>query len=109
MFGLTTEERKALVFLCSVFLLGWGVRFCFKNMPCKRSIGFLNTQAAKLDLNKANKADLMRAKGIGDKLSDRIISLRQARGKFLSIEEIKEIKGITQERFCSMQEYFFVE
>jgi len=47
-----------------------------------------------LDINTATKADFVKIKGIGAKKAERIISYRKEHGKFNSIEELKNVKGI---------------
>ncbi len=109
MLNLTCEERKAVVFLCAVFLIGIGVRFYLKNISPSKDICSFSGDFGKVNLNKADKALLMKVSGIGDKLSDRIIELRNARGSFSSVEEIREIKGISAGKFSRIKDYFFVE
>lgn len=45
-------------------------------------------------LNTATKEDLMRLPEIGEKTAQRILNYRDFRGKFQSLEELKNIKGI---------------
>ena len=47
-----------------------------------------------LDINTATKADFVKIKGIGAKKAERIITYRKEHGKFNSVEELKNIKGI---------------
>ena len=47
-----------------------------------------------LDINTATKADFVKVKGIGAKKAERIIAYREEHGKFDSVEELKNVKGI---------------
>ncbi len=47
-----------------------------------------------LNINTATKAELVKVKGIGAKKAERIIAYRDKHGKFNSIEELKNVKGI---------------
>ena len=47
-----------------------------------------------LDINTATKADFVKVKGIGAKKAERIIAYREEHGKFNSVEELKNVKGI---------------
>jgi len=53
----------------------------------KQSIGIIN-------INYANREELMMLKGIGPVLSERIIQYRKMHGKFKSVDELIKIKGI---------------
>ncbi len=48
----------------------------------------------KIRLNSANVAELQQLNGIGQKKAEAVVSYRQKHGKFTSIEQIQEIKGI---------------
>ena len=60
------------------------------------------------DINLANKEDLMKISGIGDAISDRIISFRNSLGGFVSQEQFEEIWGISPEVVQKMKQYFTV-
>jgi len=47
-----------------------------------------------IDINTATKEDLIKIKGIGEKKAERIIQYRKEHGKFNSIDELKNVKGI---------------
>ncbi|MFN3917066.1 MAG: ComEA family DNA-binding protein [Flavobacteriales bacterium] len=50
-----------------------------------------------VELNSATQHDLKQLKGIGDKLSERIIKYREKLGGFISVEQLSEVYGIEQE------------
>ena len=47
-----------------------------------------------IDINTATKEDFIKIKGIGEKKAERIIQYRKEHGKFNSIDELKNVKGI---------------
>lgn len=47
-----------------------------------------------LDINTATKAEFVKIKGIGAKKAERIIAYRSEHGKFNSVDELKNVKGI---------------
>lgn len=48
----------------------------------------------RVDLNRATKAELMQIPGVGPALADRIVAHRDARGKFASVEELRDVHGV---------------
>lgn len=47
-----------------------------------------------LDINSASKEEFIKVKGIGEKKAEKIIAYRDEHGKFSSIDELKNVKGI---------------
>jgi|GEM_PF-2245379 len=58
-----------------------------------------------VDINTADKKTLMTIPGIGAVFSERIIEYREIRGRFISIHELKEIEGITENKFEKIKPY----
>ena len=56
-----------------------------------------------------NSEQLVKLKGIGEKMSERIIKYRQENGPFMSIEEIMKVSGISEKKFEDIKEYISVE
>ena len=52
-----------------------------------------------VNINQATLEDFQHIKGIGPVLAERIVSYRDANGKFKSLEQIKEVKGIGGAKF----------
>lgn len=106
---LTQEERKVILFLIIVALIGIGINFLVKKYSKLEIVNYLNQDISKLNLNKANKEMLIGIKGIGEKLAQRIIEYRNKYDDFKSIEELRNIKGISNSKYEAIKEYFFVE
>ena len=53
-----------------------------------------NTSGTKVNLNTANSEQLQQLHGIGQKKAEAIVAYRSQNGKFKSIEEIQQVKGI---------------
>jgi len=47
-----------------------------------------------IDINTATAEEFVKVKGIGEKKAQRIISYREEHGKFESVDELKNVKGI---------------
>ncbi len=62
-----------------------------------------------LDINKANKDDLILISGIGEKTAINIIELREQKGGFDKIEELTQIRGIKEKRLSVFKKYLYVE
>lgn len=61
------------------------------------------------DINLADTAELKRIRGIGSKLSQRILKYRDRLGGFTSEEQIKEVFGLQPETLDSLSKYTYVE
>lgn len=109
MFNLTHDERKVIVFLCAVFLLGLGVDFLVKEFTPVKSLAYFSDKIGKINLNTADKKLLMGISGVGEKLSQRIIEFRDSQGGFSNVEELKGIKGISEIKFSKIKDYLIVE
>jgi competence protein ComEA len=62
-----------------------------------------------LDLNRASVEDLCLVPGIGDPLGREIVAYRKRRRVFSSVEELKNVKGIGDNKFESIKTYFIVK
>ena len=109
MFNLTLQERRVILFLISVILLGLGINFAVKfNSPLVKLIQ-VDNHITKININKANLEDLLGTPGVTPKLAKNIAAYRDTRGPFRDIEELKEIKGIGDYRYGKLKELFYVE
>lgn len=106
MFSLTKQERQVILFLITLALAGTGVNFFTKKFASNRVILAYDKEIFKIDLNKADKDSLISIPGIGEKLAKRIIECRQQHGEFKDIEELKNIKGITNYRYERIKDSF---
>jgi competence ComEA-like helix-hairpin-helix protein len=59
-----------------------------KNLPAKKLL---------VDLNSATQDELKQLKGIGEKLSERIIKYRDKLGGFINVEQLSEVYGVDEE------------
>jgi competence protein ComEA len=61
-----------------------------------------------LDINKANKDELILINGIGEKTATNIIELREKKGRFKKIEELTQIRGIKEKRLSAFKKNLYV-
>ncbi|MCX7959495.1 MAG: helix-hairpin-helix domain-containing protein [Deltaproteobacteria bacterium] len=62
----------------------------------------------KIDLNTADKRDLMSIDGIGETMAERILEYRIKNGKFNRIDELRKIKGIGRNSLEKIAKYVCV-
>jgi comEA protein len=108
MLGLTLEEKKVVVFLVAIALVGTAVDFLVKTYSPTKTFTSFNQDIGKVNLNKASKQLLKSIPGVGEKIAQRIIEYRQENPAFSQIEELKKIKGITSARFERIKGSFVV-
>lgn len=87
----TRQERAALGFLIGVSLLGLAVigwRRAFPPGPAP----FVELS---VQVNRAGAAELAALPGIGPKLAQRIAEDRRNHGYFVTLEDLKRVKGVT--------------
>ena len=61
-----------------------------------------------LDLNQVSIEDLCLIPGIGTSLAQEIITYREKRRAFRSVEELKEVKGIGEKKWKAIRNFFIV-
>ena len=100
-------ERTILIFLVAALILGLAISALRKlHPPARVTIEKFNTEAyktaiddagladQKVDINSASTEELMRIKGIGETIAERIVEYRYNNGNFASIDDIKNVKGV---------------
>ena len=124
---LTKAERHVILFLAGTLLCGFAIRMGQKTFSSSQHFDYhaqdstfaalsearddtlqksdaamdeadAQVSQARLNINEATKEQLIDLPGIGDKLATRIVDRRTHGGKFKSIEELRDIKGITEKR-----------
>lgn len=63
----------------------------------------------RININTADKEDLMTLKGIGESKAAAIIYYRQQNGGFKSIEEIKNVEGIGDKTFKNIKDKIIIQ
>ncbi|MEO0249944.1 MAG: helix-hairpin-helix domain-containing protein, partial [candidate division WOR-3 bacterium] len=63
------------------------------------------TYIKKVNLNTATAAELENLPGIGPKTAEGIIQLRKAKGKFNAIDELLEVKGMSEKKLEAIKPF----
>lgn len=63
----------------------------------------------KININTADKDELMLLDGIGESYAEKIIEFRESNGGFKSVEQLKEVKGIGDKKFDEVKDFITVE
>ncbi len=116
MLNLTKYEKAIITFLAASALLGGGILY-YQKVGARIELEVLplapegaGIQAARLvNINEATLHELVRLPGIGPVLARRIIDYRNLGGPFKKVEDIKNVKGIGQEKFEQVRELLAIE
>ena len=121
---MTRQERFVVILLVLGAVSGFSYSYYKKfyppiNIRFKRPFHEDTIQAKKIEelieaetsvnLNSASGDELMRLKGIGPALAHRIMTYREEHGAFDSIEEIKNVHGIGEQKFRDIKDRITVE
>ena len=62
-----------------------------------------------ININTADKETLIRLPGIGEKTAQNIIDLRSERGKFTTLNELIDVKGIGTSKFNKIKKFLYIK
>ena len=62
-----------------------------------------------IDINTADVKTLVGLPGIGEKTAQKMIDLRAERGKFNSLEELMDVKGIGKSKFTKIKKFLYIK
>lgn len=115
MFNLEKRERLIILFLAAMLLAGLSIILYRKShsvIDVKiRSFDYEPSpgNVKKININEADEAGLMELPGVGKSLAGRIIECRDKEGRFRSVEEIKNVKGIKNSLFQKIKDNITIE
>lgn len=114
MFNLDKREKKIILVLLAILLLGLGFS-AYKKSRSRADIriGHFNLEREDLhrrvNINTADLDELASLKGVGKVLAGRILEYRSGKGLFSSIEDIKNVKGFGPALFDKLKNDITVE
>lgn len=62
-----------------------------------------------ININIAGVDDLIKLPGIGPKTAEKIIELRNERGRFKRLDELMDVNGIGEVKFSKIKDYIYVD
>ena len=62
-----------------------------------------------IDINSADVATLISLPGIGEKTAQKIVDLRTEKGKFKSLDELMDVKGIGNAKFNKIKKFLYIK
>lgn len=75
----------------------------------QRSLKHTSASPAPINLNTATKQQLMSLPGIGPAFAERILSYRNQRGSFSSIDELLNVKGIGEKKLQKLRPFLYTQ
>ena len=121
---MTWQERFVIVFLIVGALCGFSYAYYKEFFPpidikFKKPFGQDAPEAKKLEeiiekakavnINSATIEDFMLLRGIGPSLAKRIVTYREENGPFVTIEVLKNVRGIGPKKFDNIKEFLVIE
>jgi len=113
---LTIQERRVIVFLASLVLIGSLIKYFsktsttndyFKGKQTSTTLDF-NDSKPSIDINNAFQEEFEKLPGIGKVISGRIIDYRNSFGRFNNLEDLTKVKGIGDKKLEAIKDYLTV-
>ncbi|MDD5108495.1 MAG: helix-hairpin-helix domain-containing protein [Candidatus Omnitrophica bacterium] len=109
MLNFTPEERKVFLFVLGLAFFGLILNYLVKvNGHIEKMIN-PQIELARINLNKVSLEELIESRCISAKLAERIMEYRSLHKEFSNLEELKEVKGIGNQRYEKLNKIFFIE
>lgn len=115
-------EKAILILLITALLSGITVSALRKSRPpaavkiekfntekYKTVLDDIGSSDQRVDINSADAEDLMKIKGIGKTIAERIVGYRYNNGNFASVDDIKNVKGVGVALFEKIKDRIKVE
>ena len=107
----TENERKAIVIVSLVFVLGLTIQYLFKTNPSIFDlVNAIETTRLypQIDVNTASYDALLALPYIGPATAKSIIAYREESGGFTSIDQVKHLHAVRAANFDQFKHYLFI-
>ena len=107
-------KKRTALFLALLASAGFFLFLAFRTIsfaPAGVSVHPVRRTAAeeqRIDLNRADSAELRQLPGIGPVLSEAIVSWREEHGGFRTVEELQNVPGIGEKTLAGLRDYVYV-
>ena len=108
MFHLTHQERKILIGIGALLVLGAGFRIFRVNSILEKAEGVEAVVEKLIDINRACQEELITIPFIGEKTAQRILEYREVNGEFRIIEDLLEVKGIGEKKLGIIRKHIAI-
>ncbi len=98
----TRQERMALLFIAGVSLLGMGI-LSWRGAVPRMNPPIVEPLRLQVRVNSAGITELTALPGIGPVLARRILEDRKLHGRFLTLTDLKRVKGINKKALDRMR------
>lgn len=109
MFHLTHQERKVLLVIAVLILIGAGLRFFGLTAKDSKNLQTVvvkdEGRRAPVNINTANRGELTSIPGVGPVTAQRIIEQRSDYGSFSELADLEKVKGIGPKKSQRMKEH----
>lgn len=115
MFNLQRLEKSVIIILVTALVAGLAVSALKRSRaPVNIRIGSFDAESAlsanqKININLADAEELTRLKGLGKVLARAIVDYRSNNGSFISVDDIKKVKGVGPALFEKIKDDITVE
>ena len=104
MFFLTKSERKALLGVVAIVFIGSIIKLVYNPQASAKQLIEDKTHQV-ININTASSIELESIPGIGQVTAMRIIDYRNQHGKFSSIQDLKQVKGIGDKKAKTINQH----
>ncbi len=108
--GLTTFADVSKINLA--YILEDGEKLYIPSINDEEDMEYLlsgNSGSSKININTAKLEELQNIPGVGPSIAQAIIDYREENGKFINIEDIKNVSGVGESKYKKMEEYIKVK
>lgn len=109
MLHLTKQEKIVLLSLGGVILAGSTLHYFYQIHSRTRDfLSFIDSEKVyyKINPNEASLEELRRVPYLGEKVAQQIIDVREKKGPFTDLEDIRWLKGVGPRKFEKIRKYF---
>jgi competence protein ComEA len=128
--ALTVTEQRVILFLVATFLIGAGIRLYRETFPSSQPFDYRSTDSTfaalsesivadttvaededsrgLVNVNTATKNQLMNVPGIGEVTAARILTYRKDVGAFKKLDDLVNVRGISQKKLKKLKPFMTV-